>query len=64
MKLVPFPSSEPDMDVDVAMTEEPLINIDLLAFHSRLSSSVSTASSDYCSSDSYSRMFICLPIYV
>lgn len=62
MKLVPFPSSEPDMDV--AMSEEPLINIDLLAFHSRLSSSVSTASSDYCSSDSYSRMFICLRIFI
>jgi len=54
MKLIPFPSYEPDMDVDVTMSEPPLVNTDLLAFHSRLSSSVSTASSDYCTSDSYS----------
>ena len=54
MKLVPFPSSElpsndTSMDVDMTMTDSPVIDVDVfqnpLPFHTRLASSVSTDSS-------------------
>ena len=75
MKLAPFPSSElpsNDMDVDMSMTESPVMDVDAfqnpLPFHTRLASSVSTDSSvtdssSDCNSDaSHSRTSEC-PLY-
>lgn len=66
MKLVPFPSSEqPFPDVDVDMDVDMSMDVDAhhfpLPYHTRLASSVSTASSDASSfdfgSDTSSRAF-------